>query len=56
MRSPKYGGTGRSGSGYSRSGKAFMSQLEMMEAKWFAEVMNSKRKRGDRSKRINLDD
>jgi len=52
MRIPKP--SGRSSSGVSKNGKAWLTRDELNHIKWYAEVMNSKKNRGDRS-RINLD-
>jgi hypothetical protein len=53
MRRPKP--TGRSTCGYSKNGKAWLTRDELMHMRWYAEVMNSKKKRGDRNMSVNLD-
>jgi hypothetical protein len=55
MKTPKYSGHAQNGgSGVSKNGKSWLTRDELNHIKWYAEVMNSKKNRGDRS-RINLD-
>jgi hypothetical protein len=55
MRSPKYSGHKQNGgSGVSKHGKSWLTRAELNHMKWYAEVMNSKKNRGDRSP-VNMD-
>ena len=46
--------SGHSGSGYSKHGKAWLTRDELMHMRWYAEVMNSKKNRGDKTP-VNVD-
>ncbi len=46
--------TGRSSTGYSKNGRCWLTRADMNHRKWYQEVMNSKKKRGDRSP-VNMD-